>query len=153
MGSESAPLFAPADAVLLLHVGFVGFVVLGQVYVLLGWAMRWSSATNWLFRHIHLAAIAVVVLEAWLGLVCPLTVLELHLRGGEAGWTQGQSFIGYWLSKLLYYQAPAWVFTTAYTLFGSLVLLCYFGYPPRRGRSSRIQGGERTPLRSTGERE
>ncbi len=134
MNSEASALFVPADAVLMVHVAFVGFVVLGQLYVMLGWALRWPSARNRLFRHLHLAAIGIVVLQAWLGLVCPLTLLELHLRAGETGWAEGQSFIGYWLSRLLYYHAPPWVFTTVYTLFGSLVLLCYFGYPPRRKR-------------------
>ncbi len=132
MNPEPPALFVPADAVLVLHVAFVGFVVLGQVYVMLGWALRWPSARNRLFRQLHLIAIGVVVLQAWLGLICPLTLLEFHLRGGEAGWTQGQSFIGYWLSRLLYYVAPPWLFTTVYTLFGTVVLLCYFGYPPKR---------------------
>ncbi len=132
MKGEPSALFVPADAVLLVHVAFVAFVVLGQLYVMLGWALSWPSARNRLFRHLHLAAIGVVVLQAWLGLVCPLTLLELHLRGGDAGWSEGQSFIGYWLSRLLYYQAPAWVFTTVYTLFGLVVLSCYLGYPPRR---------------------
>ncbi len=132
MKGEPSALFVPADAVLLVHVAFVAFVVLGQLYVMLGWALSWRTARNRLFRHLHLAAIGVVVLQAWLGLVCPLTLLELHLRGGDAGWSEGQSFIGYWLSRLLYYQAPAWVFTTVYTLFGLVVLSCYLGYPPKR---------------------
>lgn len=132
MSTETSALFTTADAVLVVHVAFVGFVVLGQLYVMLGWALRWSSARNRLFRHLHLIAIGVVVLQSWLGLICPLTLLEIHLRGGEADWTQGQSFVGYWLSRVLYYHAPAWVFTMIYTGFGFLVLLCYFGYPPRR---------------------
>lgn len=132
MKGEPSALFVPADAVLLVHVAFVAFVVLGQLYVMLGWALSWRTARNRLFRHLHLAAIGVVVLQAWLGLVCPLTLLELHLRGGDAGWSEGQSFIGYWLSRLLYYDAPPWLFTTVYTLFGTVVLLCYFGYPPKR---------------------
>ncbi len=116
----------------MVHVAFVAFVVLGQLFVLTGWALGWSSARNKTFRLLHLAAIGVVVLQAWLGLACPLTLLELHLRGGQADFMQGQSFIGYWLSRLLYYQAPPWVFTIVYTLFGLVVLACYFGYPPGR---------------------
>ena len=132
MRTDSGVLFAAADAVLVLHVAFVAFVVLGQLYVLVGWALGWPSARNRTFRLLHLAAIGVVVLQAWLGLVCPLTLLELHLRGGQADLMAGQSFIGYWLSRLLYYQAPPWVFTVVYTLFGLTVLVCYFGYPPGR---------------------
>lgn len=132
MNDETAALLVPADAVLAVHVAFVAFVVLGQEYVMVGWALRWPSARNRLFRLFHLAAIGVVVLQAWLGLICPLTLLEFHLRGGEAGWAQGQSFIGYWLSRLLYYEAPPWVFTAVYSLFGAVVMICFFGYPPRR---------------------
>lgn len=132
MTAETGALMVAADAVLLLHFAFVAFVVLGQLYVLIGWALGWSSARNRAFRLLHLAAIGVVVLQAWLGLVCPLTLLELHLRGGQADLMQGQSFVGYWLSRLLYYRAPPWVFTTVYTLFGLMVLVCYLGYPPVR---------------------
>ena len=134
MKAESAALWLPADAVLVVHAAFVGFVVFGQLYVMLGWALRWPSARNPLFRFLHLAAIGVVVIQAWLGLVCPLTLLELHLRGGEADLGQEQSFIGYWVSRLLYYHAPAWVFTVTYSLFGAVVLLCYFAYPPKPKR-------------------
>ncbi len=132
MRSETGVLFVAADAILVLHVAFVTFVVLGQLYVMAGWALGWPSARNKVFRLLHLAAIGVVVLQAWLGLACPLTLLELHLRGGQADLMAGQSFIGYWLSRLLYYQAPPWVFTMVYTLFGLIVLVCYFGYPPGR---------------------
>ena len=134
MNESTDTLWVAADAVLVVHAAFVAFVVLGQLYVMAGWALGWASVRNRRFRLLHLAAIGVGVLQAWLGLVCPLTLLEFHLRGGETGWAQGQSFIGYWLSRLLYYQAPPWVFTTVYTLFGALVLLCYFGCPPRRRR-------------------
>jgi hypothetical protein len=38
------------------------------------------------------------------------------------------------MQQLLYYQAPPWVFTLAYTVFGLLVLLCWVRFPlrPRR---------------------
>lgn len=132
MNAEHTALFVPADAVLAVHVAFVAFVVLGQVYVMIGWMLRWPSARNRLFRLLHLAAIGVVVLQAWLGLICPLTLLEYHMRGATEALAEGQSFIGYWLSRLLYYHAPPWVFTTVYSIFGALVLLCFFAYPPRR---------------------
>lgn len=132
MNRDSAALFVPADVVLVVHVAFVAFVVLGQVYVMAGWAFQWASARNMLFRVLHLLAIGIVVMQAWLGLICPLTLLEFHLRGAAENLTEGKSFIGYWLSRLLYYDAPPWVFTTVYSLFAALVLLCFFAYPPRR---------------------
>ena len=132
--SEHDALIVLADTVLVVHVAFVGFVVLGQAYIMAGWAFRWPSARNRIFRVFHLIAIGVVVLQAWLGLMCPLTLLEYHLREGPGGWGSNPSFVGYWLSRLLYYEAPAWVFTVVYTLFGALVAGCYFGYPPNSRR-------------------
>ncbi len=37
----------------------------------------------------------------------------------------------YWLQKLLYYEAPEWVFVTAYSAFGLVVLLTLLLVPPR----------------------
>lgn len=66
------------------------------------------------------------------GVPCPLTTLEneFRIRAGEAAAYQ-VSFIGYWLDRLLYYTAPAWVFTTIYTAFSLLVVLTFVFYPPR----------------------
>jgi hypothetical protein len=49
-------------------------------------------------------------LEEILGYVCPLTVWEHALRGGA----RPESFIGRWVSRLFFYQASEWVFTTLY---------------------------------------
>lgn len=111
-----------ADLVLISHVSFVLFVILGLVLILTGGALRWRWVRNRWFRGLHLAAVAVVVMQAWLGVVCPLTSLEnaLRLPAGQA--TYPGSFITYWLHSLLYYRAPAWVFTAIYSTFGLLVL-------------------------------
>lgn len=117
-----------ADLVGLSHALFVLFVLGGQILVLSGWICGWQWTRVRLFRMAHLAAIGFVVLESWFGIVCPLTALEGGLRDSAPDLT----FIGYWLDRLLYYQAPDWVFTTAYSLFGFLVVLTFFFYPPRR---------------------
>jgi polyferredoxin len=121
-----------ADVVLCVHVAIVLFVVGGLVLLVAGNLRGWRFVNDWWFRLAHLAAIAVVVAQAWLGLVCPLTTLEtwLRVRGGEAGYEA--SFIEYWLRRILYYDAPAWVFTVGYTLFGLAVLASWWRFPPRR---------------------
>jgi hypothetical protein len=115
---------------------FVLFVVIGQVLILIGWVNGWGWTRRLLFRLLHLGSIGFVVLEAWFGVPCPLTVLEneFRIRAGEAAAYQA-SFIGYWLNRLLYYNAPAWVFTTAYTAFSLLVVLTFVFYPPQRRRT------------------
>lgn len=120
-----------ADLTVLIHAAFVLFVIGGQVLIMIGWMIKWHWTQNLILRFLHLAAIGYVVLEAWLGITCPLTSLEFHLRqyAGEA--THGMSFIGYWVHYFLFYTAPDWVFILIYSVFGALVLLTFLKYPPR----------------------
>jgi hypothetical protein len=121
-----------ADIVLFTHLCVVVFVVVGLVLVLIGNLRGWRFVNHWWFRLTHLATIAVVVGQSWLGMVCPLTTLELWLRrqAGEATYAGG--FIEHWMSRLLYFNAPPWVFVLAYTAFGALVLAAWWRWPPRR---------------------
>jgi hypothetical protein len=126
------PYLLAADAVLLLHVLFVVFVVAGLVLILAGRLMSWAWVRNWWFRVTHLAAIGVVVLQSWLGVICPLTKLEMALRDRAGDTTYAGGFVSHWLETILYYRAPAWVFAAVYTAFGAMVLLSWFWVPPRR---------------------
>ena len=89
-----------ADAVLLLHFGFLAFVVGGALLV---W--RWPRLA-WL----HLPALAWGAYVVLAGEICPLTPLENALRqaGGASGY-EG-SFIEHYLLPLIYpgaVQGPA----------------------------------------------
>lgn len=132
----NAPHLYPllADVVLLLHFAVVLFVVGGLLLVIAGNRLHWRWVNALAFRLVHLAAIVVVVAQAWLGQACPLTTLEMWLRrqAGEAAY--GASFIEHWVQRLLYYEAPSWVFTLAYSLFALGVLAAWWHFPPRRGR-------------------
>jgi hypothetical protein len=115
-----------ADTILVIHFAFVVFVVFGFFLILLGLLARWSWVHNRKFRIAHLAAIGIVVLQAWLGQLCPLTVWEneFRRRAGQSGYTQ--TFVEHWLHELLFYDAAPWIFTTIYTCFGVLVVLVWF---------------------------
>jgi len=121
-----------ADLVLALHFGIVVFVVGGLVLVVVGNRRAWGFVNRWWFRLAHLAAIGIVVAQAWLGVVCPLTTLESRLRRRAGGAGYETSFIEHWLGRALYYDAPAWVFTAAYTLFAAAVVAAWWYFPPRR---------------------
>lgn len=121
-----------ADAVLLLHFAVVIFVVGGVVLIVLGQRQGWRFASGYAFRLAHLAAIAFVVMQSWLGVNCPLTALEMWLRAEARAETYSRSFIEHWVQRLLYYEAPAWVFALIYSLFGLLVLFLWRRHPPRR---------------------
>ena len=71
-----------AEAVLVLHFAIVSFVVGGLVLIVAGNLLRWHWVNGLWFRLAHLAAIGVVVAQAWLGKVCPLTTLEPRRREG-----------------------------------------------------------------------
>ena len=120
-----------ADILLVSHTLFVLFVTLGLALIVAGGLRGWAWVTNPWFRLSHLLAIGVVVLQAWLGRSCPLTTWEmaLRIRGGEQAYQS--TFISYWLGRVLYYDAPEWLFVVAYTLFAALVLLCWYWVRPR----------------------
>jgi len=122
------------DVVLALHVAVVAFVVGGLVLVVIGNLGNWRWVNALWFRLTHLGAIAVVVAQAWLGVTCPLTSLEIWLRAKARATTYSGGFIEYWLQRLLYYEAPSWVFVMAYSLFGLLVLATWWYFPPVRKR-------------------
>jgi len=129
--SSLLPYGPLADLVLVLHLGIVVFVVGGLVVVVAGNLLHWAWVNTAWFRVAHLLAIAVVIVQAWLGRVCPLTTLESWLRAkaGMAGYRQ--SFVEHWVQRILYYEAPTWMFALAYTVFGLLVLLAWWYFPPR----------------------
>jgi polyferredoxin len=128
-----------ADLVLAVHVGVVVFVVGGLVLIVLANALGARGRLGFVnrigFRLAHLIAIAVVVAESWLGIACPLTTLEqaLRTRAGAASPGAGRGFVADGLSRLLYYDAPAWVFTLGYSVFGLIVLATWRRFPPDRG--------------------
>lgn len=121
-----------ADAILLLHFGFVLFVTAGLPLIWAGAALGWRWVRNFWFRAAHLAAILFVAGEALLGLVCPLTEWEDRLRGGSA---QEGGFVASWVRRLLYWDFPPRVFTVLYVAFALAVLATFLLVrpdPPRR---------------------
>lgn len=135
MTADSAYLLA-ADALLIAHTLFVAFVVFGLVAIYLGFWLSWSWVRNLWFRVLHLCAIGFVVMQSWLGAICPLTIWEMQLRGKAGQSTYDGSFIQYWLQSILYYEAPEWVFIVLYTVFGILVFASWFIVHPRWRNSS-----------------
>jgi Protein of Unknown function (DUF2784) len=117
-----------ADLILTVHFAFVLFVTGGLLFIWLGAAAGWHWVRNFRFRVAHLAAISFVALETLLGMVCPLTAWEDALRGAPAE----TSFIARLLHRLLFYNFPEWVFTSAYVLFALLVAATWHWVRPRR---------------------
>jgi len=124
---------ALADLVLVVHLTFVLFVVLGGLLVL-----RWPAAA-WL----HVPAAVWGVLIEYTGWICPLTPLEnsLRMRGGEAGYSGG--FIEHYIQPLLY---PTGLTRSTQVVLGSLVLvlnLVAYGIAVSRMRRGWMHGNDK----------
>ncbi len=117
-----------ADLLVVVHFAIVLFIVGGLLAVWLGAVLGWRWVRNPWFRILHLAAIGYVAIEALLGVACPLTAWEDVLRGGA----RPDSFVGRWVRRLLYYDAPEWVFTVAYVAWALATLATLRLVPPRR---------------------
>ena len=115
------------------HLLIILFILLGVPLVYLGAALRWTWVRSWRWRMLHLGAIVFVAAESLLGITCPLTRWEDTLRGQRTA----PGFIERWIDKLIFYDAPTWVFTMAYMAFAALVLVTWILVPPTRGRRAR----------------
>ncbi len=103
-----------ADAVLILHLAFVAFVIGGALLV-------------WRFRRlmwIHLPAAVWGAAVEFGGWICPLTPLEnwLRLRGG--GTAFDQSFVEHYVLPILY---PTALTRTVQIVLGILVVMVNVG--------------------------
>jgi hypothetical protein len=105
---------ALADLVLVIHLAFVVFVVLGGLLVL-----RWP----WV-AYLHIPAAIWGIFIEYSGGICPLTPLENSLRqsGGQAGYSGG--FINHYIQPVLY---PAGLTRGTQLVLGSLALLVNLG--------------------------
>jgi hypothetical protein len=111
-----------ADTVLLLHLGFILYVLLGALF----------AARHRALLVLHLTAVAWGVAVEVFGMVCPLTYAENHFRllAGESGYSGG--FIEHYLLGLIY---PAGLTrSTQYLLAATVVLvnLGLYGWMLRR---------------------
>ena len=122
-----------ADIILVVHFLFILFVGGGQGLILIGGARDWQWVKNFIFRILHLSAIGIVVAQAWAGVWCPLTLWENSLRRLAGQDTYTESFIQHWIGRLIFYDAPAWVFILFYSVFGGIVCLSWILVRPVRG--------------------
>lgn len=99
-----------ADLVLILHAGFVAFVVLGALL-----ALRWPR-----IAWVHVPVVLWGAGIEFLGGICPLTPLENHWRrsAGELGYPGG--FVEHYLMSALY---PDGLTRQVQLALGALVLL------------------------------
>jgi len=121
---------ALADVILVLHLCFVLFVVLGALLL-----VRWPRVA-----FVHLPAAAWGVWIEYAGAICPLTPLEQQLRqrGGETAYAGG--FVEHYITAALY---PAGLTRGIQLVLGSGVLLLnlilYLRWWHRRARRRSLE--------------
>lgn len=125
-----------ADGLLVGHALVVVFNVGMLPLIGLGGLRGWRFVRNVYLRATHLVLVGFVAVQALAGAVCPLTVWEdaLRRRAGAEG-CYARSFVTYWVERLLYCEAEAWVFVVAYlALLGATVAAWCWIKPQRPGR-------------------
>ena len=115
-----------ADLVLILHAGFVAFVVLGALL-----ALRWPRVA-W----VHVPVVLWGAGIEFVGGICPLTPLENHWRrlAGELGYPGG--FIEHYIVSALY---PDGLTRNVQIVLGALVVVVnvvIYAWALRRSRRS-----------------
>ena len=121
-----------ADLMVAIHVGYIAYVVLGQILIWAGWALGWKWVRNFWFRATHLLAIAVVVFEQVFEIRCPRTVWEEHFRTLAGQPVSGETFLGRLMHSLIFFDFQPWVFAAIYYTTLAVVALTLVLCPPRR---------------------
>jgi hypothetical protein len=120
-----------ADIIVVLHFGIILFEIVGQILVLVGNRKGWRWIRNFWFRGLHAGIIAIVVVEAWFGIDCPLTVWEYWFRQWAGQPVGRDEFITRWTRRLLGVETPLWLLTIVYTVWCAFVFWSWWKVPPQ----------------------
>lgn len=69
-----------SEIVLLFHFCIFLFIILSFFLIPLGYQQKWRWVKNKYYRSTHIILMGIIFIETILGFMCPLTVLEHHLR-------------------------------------------------------------------------
>jgi hypothetical protein len=131
---------ALADFVVFFHLLYMGYVVFGQLAIMVGWPLGWRWIRNPWFRGTHLAMILIVAIEGTQDFVCPLTTWENQLRdlagqktvGTDHDEEVGISFTGRMLRRIQFAgnEWEEYVNTTFY-IAAAVIVATFILVPPR----------------------
>lgn len=150
-----------ADIIVVIHVAYLAYVVLGQLAILAGWPLGWQWIRNPWFRFSHMAMILVVAVEAVVQYECPLTTWERELReaagqkemaGGRFFDLEEASFTARIFREVLFVGAhPSFVdyLPLTYYSFAAVVVVCFILAPPRLRRRAAPAPVPEPPTAST----
>jgi hypothetical protein len=121
-----------AGLVLWAHVGVILFNLFGLIAVPLGAWRGWEFVRVFWWRALHLAALAIVALQALLGRACFLTLWQDSLvqNAGESG--SQAPLIQRWVSEVIFWPLPVWFFALLYVAVWIYAMVLWRLVPPRR---------------------
>ncbi|HEU5394813.1 MAG TPA: DUF2784 domain-containing protein, partial [Candidatus Methylomirabilis sp.] len=119
-----------ADLVVLIHFLYIVFLVAGPILFL-----RWRRV-----RAAHLAAVCLAVLIQGFAFLCPLTALEIWLRGGWAERGGQPGFIGRYIEPVVY-PGLSQATITGLTLLLAAATIALYMWDPRKTPRARGSGG------------
>ncbi len=117
-----------ATIILITHFLLALFLALNFVLIPIGAYLQWKWVSARRFRQLHISLMIFIMVESALGFACPLTLLEAYLRNS----TTQQSFIGYWVNRLLYWNLPEVFFITLYCFCVIFAIILWIKVPPRK---------------------
>ncbi len=116
-----------ADIVVLVHIGFVLFVLFGGLLI-----VKWPRIIR-----LHLPAVAWGILVEWTGWICPLTPLENWLRTQAGGSHDKGDFLLRFLDPILYPEALTQSIQIALGICVLAANLTVYGWLWRRHRAGK----------------
>ena len=117
-----------SDVVLVFHFLIIMFITTGFFLVPIGYKMGWLWLSNFKLRSTHLGLICFISSEAIIGMTCPLTIIENIFNENQ----YSQSFIKFWISKIIYWDFPTIFFIILYSSCASWTVLMWKIFPPRK---------------------
>src|SRR5262245_16237336 len=123
-----------SDLVVFIHFLYVAYVVVGQLAIFAGIALKWQWIRNPWFRWTHLTMISIVALESISNFRCPLTDWQVALDELAGRQPSDKPFVAQLLDNILFCNVPVdhWGFKVGYISFAVLVIACLWLAPPRR---------------------
>lgn len=131
---DSATARLLADLVLAVHLGTVAFNLFGLIVVPLGAWRGWAFVRVFWWRALHLAAMAVVAVQALMGRACFLTLWQSLLLEQAGAAAYRQPLIVTWADRILYWRLPLWFFAALYVAAAIYVLVLWWRVPPSKSR-------------------
>jgi hypothetical protein len=122
-----------ADLILAVHALVPLFIAGGLVAIGVGAWRGWGWVRGRRWRMAHAGLMGVVLAQALLGRLCPLTHWEhdLRIKAGQASYGEPESFIAVWVGRLLYLDLPPTFFVILYLAVAFLIGLAWWRVPPR----------------------